>query len=972
MRLKSIIIVCAALLLPTASWAAVPDVFREYVTYGNFNVTVTAFEKLSLLMSSPSFNTFAIIAILASAMIWGAGGFFSMIRSRRLEDWFQGIIIILIGAVVYAFFIMPKSDLLVHDEPSNRSMVVSEVPDGLILLAGMQNQFVLAAVNMIWTSSDPESYRQNARGDIFDILQNVFENKSFMPSLDDSTGKNLGLSIERYFKDCVLFEIARPGSNINANDFFANTSILSVMAEANSLSVPTVYYDNTYPSGFECSCNESYTNIEQSLANMAENSGTNEKFWTERCGKAGYYDYQGADGEPAQVICRNKAVDFLALYVTLQDSVNLMRQYLVSSQIFNYIKTNDIQALSDFKIMTATRGEATASLKWLPILKGAIFSVYLGLTPFLFILIPTLVFPRVLQFILGIFAFMISWEICDALLHSYAMDMSIASFRELFNGGLSLKSLWMMEGESQHALMIFGKMRWASMILASTVSVVLARFGGLAIAHVASMLNVGAYGPSAANDILNPEQRSEELKRLPNTAPVEAITNEHSWSQLQGQGYYNLKSRVLGDQMIITGHSGPGSAARVAGQISDFGFSDQEQRMDAVKDTAANNSTSVGDALYKPHRSAAETGYARADVDSKDNWDLAGTTASVGRLGEQAGYIKNRIMDDIKRDGEISPYTASKLETLNGIAEGRMAFLNAPPVSSNLNDAEKANMSKWLNENGYPVGSLGSQATANFALDSAGNVIPSGISTFEGHRGTSGFSTSETHGHSMEVAITPARRLVINNNGEQLEFIGGRLTGFEGGYHDIQNGLTSDGQLINGTIGPDGRLIKTSHPSPLEVPTSTMLNLLSSNSLPKSHINVQDNQGAAVQSWVGAMRTYAQRQGIDNSAWNWAVSGYAEGHVGTPLGGIAGSGVSGGITGTGGHSWQFSENETNNMLATEISQRISEASSNQEKLEVMQESFNEIMDGINNPNSMLDSIKEKYGDLEGRVKDLDD
>jgi hypothetical protein len=89
MRLKIAIIVCAILLLPAASWAAVPDVFREYLTYGNFNVTVSAFEKLSLLMSSPAFNTFAIIAILASAMIWGAEGFFNMLRSGRPEHWFQ-------------------------------------------------------------------------------------------------------------------------------------------------------------------------------------------------------------------------------------------------------------------------------------------------------------------------------------------------------------------------------------------------------------------------------------------------------------------------------------------------------------------------------------------------------------------------------------------------------------------------------------------------------------------------------------------------------------------------------------------------------------------------------------------------------------------------------------------------------------------------------------------------------------------
>ena len=85
----------------------------------------------------------------------------------------------------------------------------------------------------------------------------------------------------------------------------------------------------------------------------------------------------------------------------------------------------------------------------MPILKGAVFTTYIGLTPFLFMLIPTLAFPRVIQFILGIFVFMTSWDICDAVLHSYSMDMAIATFREILNNGISLKTLWMLEGESQ-------------------------------------------------------------------------------------------------------------------------------------------------------------------------------------------------------------------------------------------------------------------------------------------------------------------------------------------------------------------------------------------------------------------------------------------------------------------------------------------------------------------------------------------
>jgi small basic protein len=868
--------------IPVAARAQVPDVFREYITYGNFNVMVSAFEKVALFMSDTSYNTFVFIALLFGVLVWAAGSFTNLIRARDLKSWMPGIVIIFMGATIYIHFIVPKSDLLIYDEPSNRSMLISQVPDGLALLAGIQNQFVRGAVDMIWTTSDPLSYRQNAKGDIFNIMTHVFENRSFVPSMDDSTGKNLSQSIQRYFQDCVLFETSRPGTNINTNAFFANASILDVMAQARSPSVFTVYYDLANPAGYDLSCEQSYASIEMSLNIMAAASGTNEKFWTERCERAGYYDYTGALGDPAQQICQDKVVDFLSLYFTPVDALSLMKQHLVSNQIFNYIKLNDLQMLTDFKVMTAARGQASASLRWLPLLKSVVFAVYIGLTPFIFLLMPTPAFPRVLQFFFGIFVFMTSWEICDALLHSYAMDSAIATFREILNNGLSMKSLWMMESESINAMMIFGKLRWASMILASILSAVLSAFGGLAMAHFASMVNLGAHGSRAASETLQPDERGSRLTSLPAAAPTEAITNEHAWNHLQNQNYFRRKGQIVGDSTIIAGHQGPTAAGHVAGQIEDFGFSDREQRMGATQDTAAANSTSVQEALYKPHRSTAERSYARADVDSQDDFALAGTASSYGSLSEKAAYIKNRAMDDIKRDGEISGYTQENLDTLSGIAEGRMAFLNAPAVSSNLNPAEKANLSRWLNTNGYEVGRLGSQATMNFALDSGGNIAPSGINTFEGHKGAGGINFSQSHGEFIHMAITPENRLVLTQNGSDLEFIAGTLTGHEGGYHQISDGVTSSGQLINGTIDPDGNLIKTTHPSPLEVSSTSMLNLLSNNALPGSHMNVIDNQGAAVQAYVDAVRTYAQKSGIDTSAWDYAIRGFAGAYGGYP------------------------------------------------------------------------------------------
>ena len=434
--------------------------------------------------------------------------------------------------------------------------------------------------------------------------------------------------------------MARPGSSIDTNDFFTDTDVLDILQRSTNPAVSTIYYDSANPSGYQCSCDDAYANIASTFGGMAENSGTNLKFWIERCEKSGYFDYAGAQGESAHIICRDKALNFLALYMTPGDSLNLMRQYLVSNQIYNYIKQNNVDQLTDFKIMSSLRGEAGAAVKWVPILKSAVFTTYIGLTPFLFMLIPTLAFARVLQFILGIFVFMTSWDICDALLHSYSMDMAIATFREIIDHGISLKTLWMMEGESIEALMIFGKMRWVSMILASTVSVVLARFGGLAIAHVAQMLNVSGYGAAASRDVVDPIQRSEQLKRLPNVMPTEAITNAHGFNAMAANQWYEMQTPIVGNALTMQRLGGPRACGGSGGAC--------HRRMISCGASRAWLPSAIP--LPQGERQPRACFTIRPGVRLKDRragrqqtettGSLTGDTAAYGSLGEKATYLK--------------------------------------------------------------------------------------------------------------------------------------------------------------------------------------------------------------------------------------------------------------------------------------------------------------------------------------------
>jgi hypothetical protein len=314
------------------------------------------------------------------------------------------------------------------------------------------------------------------------------------------------------------------------------------------------------------------------------------------------------------------------------------------------------------------------------------------------------------------------------------------------------------------------------------------------------------------------------------------------------------------------------------------------------------------------------------------NWDLTGDTAYQAALAERGAYLRNRAMDDIRRSGNISGYTQEGIDDLRQTAGGAMAFANSPAVVTNLNANERGNVRQWLSNHGYAVDRIGSNVQMDLGMNADGELIPTGMRSFEGHRGQGGFSFSDVYGHTMDMGITPDIPLIVKQNGRDLAFVGGRLTGYEGGYHEINDGVTRDGQLINGRIGQNGELIQTTHPSALQVTSSSMLNLLSREALPESHMNVKDNPGAAVEAWMGAVRTYASHEQLSNRA-------YAEGL--DISGGFRafGSGVKVYANKSIGETIQIMENQ----MANNIREKIEGARTNQEALDTMQREYRNVL-----------------------------
>lgn len=770
------------LLSPCKAVAEVPDAFREYVTYGNFNQVYNSFHRVALVMSDSGIGNYLFIAFLAGMFYWAAYSAFRFVTGSRVDGTAtQGVLFVLLGSLIYFALVRPTSSVAIYDEVSNRHVIVSDVPDGVALIAGIQNLIVNSIVDIIWTSSDPLSYRQNAGGDIFSILQSVFDTKPFIPSVDDSSGDNLNKSIGVFWADCSSYAVNSAGGGFDINNLNSGMSVTEMLHSLQSNTQFTTYYDTTNSAGVAMTCSEAMAEIEDDLSGLTDGH-TGEKFWRERCGDAGFYDQTGSLGDSAFEVCRQKVVDFMLLEASDTTGIGIVREVVVANALFNYIKDYKIQDLSNFKINTALRGEGATATTWLPVVKGSIFAIYLGLVPWLLILLPTTLFPKVMQFIVGIFVFMTSWEIADSIIHSYAMDQSMAIIDDVLNDKLSLYDVWMMKGESFQALLLFGKMRWTSMLLAAILSAVVARYGGVAMAHFAGQMNFAGLGAQGSREILDPDTRSRDLRVLPTAAPAEALSNEYGFQGMLETSFLNQRTGLETSKKVMESTGGGAyEASNVQSDISHDSFvksrADYNARTNIAENTGISREQQSEMISQDQEIKSLSAGMATTMLENPGDAIHLYTTEGASRI---ASDIKEQYAFDIMNTGGPSSDTiAMQNDFISGIngkssREALVAYSAAAnPTNITMTTDQKANYVDWHNRTtgeGITTDDIANSGSFTFGLDADNNLVPRFVNTHEGHTSAVYANTIENVGSDYNASIADdlANNNFVNSNVDVL------------------------------------------------------------------------------------------------------------------------------------------------------------------------------------------------------------
>lgn len=535
-------LVCLSL-LPAAPALALD---MEFYTYGGFNPIVQAFNKIALIFSDSGYQgLFFVVTVLG--LLAAAGAWIARATTGARIVPLVWAVPVLFGAVIYMALFVPKGNIVVYDPVLNRFQTIGEIPDAIVFTAGFLNKIEKGVVDIIDTAAAPDAeYTQTAGGIGFKALESV---KGSSPK--DNYART---SMIRYVKDCVTFELLRPGTSLSLEDLRNNTTdFLNNLAQAVNPAIYTVYYDASTPEGTNVTCTEAWNRLQPIYANPANYDEAVRKV----CSKAHF--------DPSNMVevntCRSLLTNTLTFTTgSMVAPERIIQQRQIAEILYNFYFQDDYETSvlmeSGRKITSTGLGIGLTMNEWIPIIRAIMTAIAIGIIPFLALFLPTPIFGKAASVMFGFFVFLTTWGITDAVIHSAAMDYAAYSFEDMRQSNLGVYAMAAFPTLSVKMLAMFGVIRSAGIMLATIFSMMLIRFGGSALAHLATNLssiarNIGA----RSGELLTPEGTTAAMNEQVRAAGLLDGMAEHRFTNMAAAQSFNLHRSVGGYNAAMNARS---------------------------------------------------------------------------------------------------------------------------------------------------------------------------------------------------------------------------------------------------------------------------------------------------------------------------------------------------------------------------------------------------------------------------------
>ncbi len=499
----------------------------EYHCYNGFDPIVTAFQKVALIFGANDYRGLFFSMAVIGVLFGGIFVYLKVFTGGRLSlgAWATPFFL---GVILYLGLIIPTGNLTIQDDVLNRFQIVQGVPDGIVALAGVTNLIERSIIELIDLANLPgtPNYKESAGGIGFDLLMAA--------TGGDVSGKTpdayMTASLDRYIRDCVTFEIQRPGSQINLDTLINSTAdIRTQLAQANSPSIFTVFYDAANPQGQTQSCQAAWTSLNAYLVDANFNQSV-----SAICSNAGI-DVTNVN---EFLSCQN----IVSRHISYFTGNNVTPNYLIIQSVLSNM-TNDAilyadpdtaaKVLANKNQMSSGVGLGLMAGEWLPVARAVITAIAVGLVPFVVLLIPTPLSGRALQLLSGFFIWLTAWGVTDAVVNGFAVSLAYNLFDYIRGHNYGIVSMLMFPSATAKAFAMFGMIRTAGVGLATVMTAMLIRFGGAALASLAGSItaSIQSQGGAAGRNMGTPEGIAKEIRESNMDVPVMDNALAYDWNK---------------------------------------------------------------------------------------------------------------------------------------------------------------------------------------------------------------------------------------------------------------------------------------------------------------------------------------------------------------------------------------------------------------------------------------------------------
>jgi conjugal transfer mating pair stabilization protein TraG len=660
------IILAASTCLFLLSTGPVFALDMEYYTYGGFNPITQAFTKISLIFSDSGYQGLLFV-IMVLGLIAGVSAWLARAATGARVIPLVWAVPVLFGAVLYLALFVPKGNITVYDPVLNRFQTIGQVPDAVVFTAGFLNKIERGMVDIIDTAAAPNAqYTSTAGGIGFKALESV---KGSAPKNNYAR-----TSMIRYVKDCVTFELLRPGTTLSLDDIRNNTSDFLVdLSAAVNPAVYTVYYDSGNPEGTNVTCTDAWNSLQPIYANPTNYDEAIKKV----CSKA-YFD-------PSNAVELNTCKTLLTSTLnfttgTATTPAKIIQQRQISEILYNFYFQDDYETSmlmeSNRKITSTGLGIGLTMNEWIPIIRAVMTAIAIGVIPFLVLFLFTPVVGKAVSVMFGFFVFLTTWGITDAVIHGAAMDYASYAFEDMRQSNLGVYAMAAFPTISIKLLAMFGVIRSAGIMLASFFSMMLIRFGGHALAMLAGNLSRIVQSAGAqAGQLLTPEGTSAAMNQQVRAAGLLSGMPEHRFSNMAAAQAWSTHRSVGGYSAAMNAKN----SLQESGQIPQATSDGEMATMMASARVSAGTGTGPVEISTAPDGSTTRT---KAETVNPDGSTTVTTTGAAGNGVATDTMAEGRASYSIDSSGNHQT-THAAVNGLNPVTVGAMAQQQQIVAASN-------------------------------------------------------------------------------------------------------------------------------------------------------------------------------------------------------------------------------------------------------------------------------------------------